>query len=91
MPITLDTVTLEYKSLPLVLSDDGSATVTLRKGYTINSEFIAIASENYYATKEEVAAILDVAGIQGITRRADLSLALYQFCVSKGAQSGLIS
>jgi hypothetical protein len=91
MPITLDTVTLEYKSLPLILNEDGTATVTLRKGYISDSVFVALSTENYYASKEEVSAILDAQGIQGLTRRNDLSLALYQFCVSKGAQSGLIS
>ena len=91
MPITLETVTLEYKSLPLLLSEDGSATVTLRKGYMVNSNFIAITSENFHASKEEVSNILDANSIQGLTRRNDLSLALYQFCVSKGAQAGVIS
>lgn len=91
MPITLDTVTLEYKSLPVVLSDDGSATITLRKGYMKDGVFNAIATENYYATKEELSAILDATPIQGLSRRVDLSLVLYQFCVSKGATSGVIS
>lgn len=91
MPITLDTVTLEYKSLPVVLSDDGSATITLRKGYTKDGVFYAISSESYYASKEELAEILDQPAINGLTRRVDLSLVLYQFCVSKGAQTGVIS
>ena len=42
MPITLGDVTLEYKSLPLVLREDGSASVTIRKGYTKDGAFVEI-------------------------------------------------
>ena len=91
MPISLGSVNLEYKSLPLTLAEDGSGSITLRKGYTKDGVFHAIASEVYYASKEEVSAILDVKGISSLTRRDDLSLVLYEFCVSKGAESGTIS
>ena len=91
MPITLGEVVLEYKSLPLTLNEDGSATVVLRKGYMKGDEFIAIEIQTFHASKEEVSAILDVQGIHGLTRRTDLSLALYNFCISKGAEVGVVS
>jgi hypothetical protein len=91
MPITLDQVQLEYKSLPLTLHEDGSCTVTLRKGYFKDGVFNIVAMENYFANKEETSAILDVQGISQLTRRDDLSLAIYQFCVSKGAEAGVIT
>ena len=91
MQITLSQVQLEYKSLPLTLHEDGSCTVSLRKGFYKDGFFNIVAIENYYATKEETSAILDVQGIPQLTRRDDLSLAIYQFCVSKGAEAGVIS
>ena len=92
MPITLETVTLQYKSLPITLHEDGSCTVTLRKGYfDENNNFIIVGLENYYANAQETSAILDIEGIHGLSRRNDLSLAIYQFCISKGAQIGVVS
>lgn len=91
MPITLDQVQLEYKSLPLTLNEDGSCNVTLRKGYFKDGIFNIVAMETYHANAAETAAILDVQGIPQLTRRDDLSLAIYQFCVSKGAEAGVIS
>lgn len=91
MPITLEQVQLEYKSLPLTLNEDGSCNVTLRKGYYKDGNFIIVAMEPYHANAEETSAILDVQGIPQLTRRDDLSLAIYQFCVSKGAEAGIIS
>jgi hypothetical protein len=65
--------------------------VTLRKGFFKDGIFNIVAMENYFANKEETAAILDVKGIPQLTRRDDLSLAIYQFCVSKGAEAGVIT
>lgn len=91
MTITLNEVTLEYKVFPVTLNDDGTGVVTLRKGYYESGNFLATAIENYYATKEEVSAILDVVGSGTLTRREDFTAALYNFCVSKGAQAGVIT
>lgn len=91
MPITLGTVTLEYKSLPIHLNEDGTGSITLRKGYMKDGAFFAISAETFYATKEEISAILDTTGNPALTRRNDLSLVLYQFCISKGAEVGVIS
>lgn len=92
MPIALGSVNLEYKSLPLVLNADGSAVVTLRKGYfDKDNNFVIVAMENYFATPAEVSAILDTQGNASLTRRDDLSLAIYQWCVTKGAEIGTIS
>jgi len=92
MPIMLEKVQLQYKSLPLTLNQDGSCNVTLRKGYfDENNNFVIVAMETYYATPEETSAILDIKGNNNLTRRDDLSLAIYQFCISKGAQLGTVS
>lgn len=91
MPISLGQVTLEYKSLPLQYNVDGSVVITLRKGYMKGEEFVVIGSETYVASKEEADVIMDAQPLNGLTRRNDLSLAIYQFCVSKGAEAGVIS
>lgn len=91
MPITLGSVTLEYKSLPIQYNVDGSVSITLRKGYMKGDEFVVIGLENYFATKAEADSIMDVNPVNGLSRRNDLSLAIYQFCVSKGAEVGIIS
>lgn len=54
-------------------------------------EFVVIGSETYVASKEEADVIMDAQPLNGLTRRNDLSLAIYQFCVSKGAEAGVIS
>lgn len=91
MPITIGSVTIEYKSLPIQYNSDGTVNVTLRKGYMKDGEFVVIGLETYTATKEEANAIMDVPPTGGLTRRNDLSLAIYQFCVSKGAEVGVIT
>ena len=91
MPITLGSVTIEYRSLPIQYNSDGTVTITLRKGYMQGSEFLVIGLENYSATKEEANAIMDAHPTAGLTRRDDLSLAIYGFCVSKGAEVGVIT
>lgn len=91
MPITLGSFTLEYKSLPLLFNEDGSMVITLRRGYVEGGVFRAISTETYFATREEVEKVLDIKPMDGLTRRDDLSLALYQFCISKGAEVGEIS
>ncbi len=92
MPITLDTVTLEYKSLPLLLREDGSASVTLRKGYMRNGQFIETERSTVDVTADDVSAVLDANPTPKLTRRDDLSLALYTRVVSLGlVEAGAIS
>ncbi len=92
MPITLGDVTLEYKSLPLLLREDGSASVTLRKGYMRNGQFIETERSTVDVTADDVSAVLDANPTPKLTRRDDLSLALYTRVVSLGlVEAGAIS
>lgn len=92
MPITLDAVTLEYKSLPLLLREDGSASVTLRKGYMRNGQFIETERSTVDVTADDVSAVLDANPTPKLTRRDDLSLALYTSMVQLGhVEAGEIS
>lgn len=84
MPITLGDVTLEYKSLPLVLREDGSAEATVRKGYMKDSVFVEISRQTFGFNVEDVSLILDAPPIPGLTRRDDLAIALYQELVARG-------
>lgn len=92
MPITLGDVTLEYKSLPLLLREDGTASVTLRKGYMRAGLFIETERRTVDVSTEDVSAVLDAMPTPTLTRRDDLSLALYQRMVALGhAEAGDIS
>lgn len=91
MEINLGSVELEYKMLPVQYNADGSVNFTLRRGYKRNGEFVVVGLENYSATKQEADEIMDMPSEKGKTRRDDLSLAIYNFCVTKGAEVGVIS
>lgn len=92
MPITLGEVTLEYKSLPLLLREDGTAQVTVRKGYMRDGQFIEIERKTVDCDVASVSAILDSEPIGKLTRRDDLSLALYAAMVQLGhVEAGEIS
>lgn len=92
MPITLGEVTLEYKSLPLLLREDGTASVTLRKGYVAAGSFIETERRTFDVTADDVSAVLDANPTPKLTRRDDLSLALYTRLVSLGlVEAGAIS
>lgn len=92
MPITLGEVTLEYKSLPLLLREDGTAQVTVRKGYMRDEQFVEIERKTVDCDAASVSAILDSEPIGKLTRRDDLSLALYAAMVQLGhVEAGEIS
>lgn len=91
MPILLKNVDLELKMLPLTMAADGSATVVARKGYTEDGDFKAFSEVTLYFTKEEVSAVLDTPPVEGLSRRDDLSFAVYQMMVAKGYAEGTIS
>lgn len=92
MPITLGEVTLEYKSLPLLLREDGTAQVTVRKGYMRDKQFVEIERKTVDCDAASVSAILDSEPIGKLTRRDDLSLALYAAMVQLGhVEAGEIS
>ena len=92
MPITLNTITLEYKLLPIVLNEDGTSKIVIRKGYMSNGIFNTIEGHTFEFTKEVTDSILDKLPIQDITRREDLAIAIYLYLVNNGlVEQGQIS
>ena len=93
MPITYGNYTKQLKLLPLVLYPDGSASVTVRFGFVGESgDFQATTEKTVNCTPEQVSAILDTGPIEGMTRRDDLSFAVYQWLVESGnLEAGQIS
>jgi hypothetical protein len=93
MPITYGTYTKQTKSLPLTLHADGSATVSMRFGFVGADEvFNAIEEKTFSISQADVSEILDAPPIPGITRRNDLSLAIYTYLVTRGLiEPGTIS
>jgi hypothetical protein len=85
MPIQYGTYTKQLKLLPLTLSDDGTAVCTARFGFVgDDGEFQSVEGRSFTFSAEEVSGILDAEPTSGLTRRDDLSLAIYTYLVSQG-------
>lgn len=84
MPISYGQFEKQLRLLPLTLNADGSATVSWRFGFIDDGNFVP--SEEYSArvTAEDVSRILDAPAREGMTRRDDLSLAVYTYLVASG-------
>jgi hypothetical protein len=92
MPITGEQVTIVYKLLPLTLSSDGTASISVRRGLLHASGMFECLSEvAYFINTEDTSSVLDAPPIYGLSRRDDLSFAVYNYCVSKGYVTGIIS
>ena len=91
MPITIGTVELQQKLLPMTLTPEGGASVTIRKGWMEGDNFVCISDTTHNFTPEEVSLVLDAPPVAGLSRRDDLSLAVYQMMVTKGIAMGTIS
>lgn len=86
MPITYGKYTKQLKLLPLILHDGGGATVQVRYGFVEEgqAQFVPTSSYSIEASPEEVSAILDAPPTPGLSRRDDLSLAVYTWLVTVG-------
>lgn len=86
MPIQYGTYTKQLKLLPLTLEAEGGASCTARFGFVSSEtgEFKCTEGQTFYFTAEEVSEILDAQPTPGLTRRDDLSLAIYSKLVAKG-------
>ncbi len=83
MPITYGAFTKQMKLLPLTLLADGGALVTVRFGYVGDDGIFQSSTESQFNfTAEVVSQILDAKPIEGLTRRDDLSFAIYSYLVS---------
>lgn len=93
MPITYGTYTKQLKLLPLVLNSEGTAVITVRYGYVRDGEdFVDVSAGQFNIDSATVSSILDAPPTPGLTRRDDLSLAIYQYLVTQGfVEEGQIS
>ncbi len=93
MPVAQESVTISYKLLPLTLYPDGTAQVTVRRGLQYaNGNWEEIGTKNIVIDNPAtVSSILDASPVVGLTRRDDLSLAVYNYLVSIGEVTGLVS
>lgn len=84
MPITYGTYIKQLKLLPLILLADGSARVDVRDGFVDEAgEFVGRSSRTIQVSAEDVSTILDAPPVAGMSRRDDLSLAVYRFLVDR--------
>jgi len=85
MPVTYGTFVKQLKLLPLTLTADGRATVAVRFGY-VGSDGVFTAHEEraFQIDAAGVSEILDAAPTPGMTRRDDLSYAVYGYLVTHG-------
>lgn len=85
MPVTYGTYEKQLKLLPLTLHATGGATVAVRFGYVgEDGEFSPTTEQSFSIDAENVAFILDAEPTAGLTRRDDLSFAIYTYLVSNG-------
>jgi hypothetical protein len=92
MPVINEQVTITYKLLPLTLFTDGTASVVVRRGLLhADNSWEALSEKTIIIDNPAiVSSILDVQPVPGLTRRDDLSLAVYNYLVSIGEVSGLV-
>lgn len=93
MPIQYGSYTKQMKLLPLFLAEDGSATCSARFGYVgVDNVFNAVDAKTFQFDAAVVSSILDTTPTAGLTRRDDLSLAIYTYLVTHGlVEAGTIS
>ncbi len=93
MPIQYGTYTKQLKLLPLTLDAEGGASCTARFGFVGEDGIFNCTEGNTFTfTPEEVSEILDAPPTEGLSRRDDLSFAIYTKLVTKGlVELGTIS
>ena len=92
MPISYGNVEKQLKILPISLNIDGTATVIVKYGFVENEVFSPYAEKSVHITKEGVDAVLDSAPTPTLTRREDLSLAVYNYLIDNDlVESGQVS
>ena len=92
MPISYGTYEKQMKSLPITLHADGTASVTIRVGYMIDEVFSDVTERHFQIDVASVSGILDNLPVPGLTRRDDLSLAIYTYLVTNGlVEPGTVS
>jgi hypothetical protein len=85
MPISYGSYTKQVKLLPLTLAADGTATVAVRYGFADDhGNFNPVTEKHVPVSADQVSAILDAAPTPGLSRRDDLSLAMYTWLVTNG-------
>lgn len=83
MPISYGNYTKQMKLLPLTLAADGGASVWVRFGYVgEDGQFQATTEQQFMFSAETVASILDSDPTPGLSRRDDLSFAIYTYLVN---------
>lgn len=91
MKILAESVNLVYKILPLTLSEDGAAHVTVTKCVEhLDGQLEPISSQVVQFTTAEVDVVLDIAPTPTLTRRQDIGLMVYKMLLNKGAVSGTL-
>lgn len=93
MPITYGQFTRQLKALPLTLHADGTATLTVRFAFVGDDGVFAPTEERVFLIAvDAVNAILDAPPRAGMSRRDDLSLAIYTHLVTAGLiEAGQVS
>jgi len=91
MPIIGTEVTLAYKMLPVLLAADGSSTISLRTGYiSADGSFTGMTEKVVVLSPAQTNEILGGMPEAGLTRREDMSKAVYQYMLDNGHVEGTI-
>jgi hypothetical protein len=92
MPVTADQVTVTYHLLPLTLTADGCAEVTVRRFMThADGTQELVDTKNLSLSQTEAATLLGAQPTAGKIRKDDLSDAVYALLIARGDIKGTIS
>lgn len=93
MPVSYGNYQKQLKLLPLTLYDSGGASIVVRCGFVGDDGIFNPTSEQTFSIDAaSVSSILDSQPVTGLSRRDDLSLAVYQYLVTNGlVAAGTIS
>ena len=84
MAMFIKDVHLECRFLPIMLTSEGTTQISIRKGYQDGDLFVITDTVNVTASLEDTCLILDAAPIDGLTRRQDLVVAIFNWCKANG-------
>lgn len=82
--------TLIVKMLPITITENFEAKLTLRKGVMEGETFVAMSFQDVTIAPADLMAILNAAPAEGKTRYHDLSDAIYQHVIAKEIVEGEI-
>ena len=82
------TVDLYWKIRSLTLNYLGEAIVEMSQGFDLEGQFTQIQSKVIVIPMEDASPVLDKVATEGLTRRRDIGLSIYEYVLNNGIIKG---